>query len=255
MHGDLCRGTGKDAVQVDLLEGRQRAVVKRRGEGGAAGVGDLGVVEVEHLELRQHSSRRRRRHEGGEAPVAERVAKEVEIHQRGPPPQGRRESHQPRVTDGGVGQKEALEPRQGASVQGSGKCRGAMPHLIELPLHDAAICDAGLVALAPALRRRRALEVLYLNDNVFGDEGLAALVAPPPAGALPPPTGGLKKLKKLYLDSTQISDAGCAVLASALDSGALPVLETISLAGISASAAAKKAVHAAVARSSAALPS
>jgi hypothetical protein len=37
------------------------------------------------------------------------------------------------------------------------------------------------------------------NYNPFGDEGLAALVAPPPlpAGALPPPTGVLAKLKKL----------------------------------------------------------
>jgi hypothetical protein len=42
------------------------------------------------------------------------------------------------------------------------------------------------------------------NYNPFGDEGLAALVAPPPlpAGALPPPTGVLAKLKKLYLSSS-----------------------------------------------------
>ena len=63
------------------LERRQRAAVERSGEGGAAGVGDLGVAEVERLELRQPSRRRRRRtcrrrrrHEGGEALVAERVA-------------------------------------------------------------------------------------------------------------------------------------------------------------------------------------
>ena len=39
----------------------------------------------------------------------------------------------------------------------------------------------------------------YKVYNPFGDEGLAALVAPPPlpAGALPPPTGVLAKLKKL----------------------------------------------------------
>eukprot|EP00964_Phaeocystis_antarctica_P104677 scaffold69793_cov55-Phaeocystis_antarctica.AAC.1 len=68
---------------------------------------------------------RRRRHEGGEALVAERVAAETEILQRGQPPQGRREGHQPRVADGGVVQREGLEPRQGASAQGGGQCRGA----------------------------------------------------------------------------------------------------------------------------------
>ena len=79
--------------------------------------------------------------------------------------------------------------------------------------------------------------------NPFGDEGLAALVAPPtspppPAGAPPPPAGGLAKLKELYLSSTQITDAGCAALAAALDSGALPALEQLYLAGIPASTAA-----------------
>ena len=67
--------------------------------------------------------------------------------------------------------------------------------------------------------------------------------------ALPLPTGGLKKLKVLNLEKTQVSDAGCAALAAALDSGALPALEELSLDGIPASAAAKEAVHAALARS------
>ena len=35
--------------------------------------------------------------------VAERIAEDVERPQRGKPPQGRREGHQPRVSDGGVG--------------------------------------------------------------------------------------------------------------------------------------------------------
>ena len=82
--------------------------------------------------------------------------------------------------------------------------------------------------------------------NPFGDEGLAALVAPPPpAGAPPPPAGGLAKLKELYLSSTQITDAGCAALAAALDSGALPALEGLSLYRTLASVAAKTGVHAA----------
>ena len=107
-----------------------------------------------------------------------------------------------------------------------------------------AIGDAGLVALAPALRRRPALEYLTLYGNPLGDEGLAALLAPPPpAGAPPPPTGVLTKLKVLNLARTQVSDAGCATLSAALDSGMLPALERLRLTGTPASAAAKEAVR------------
>ena len=144
----------------------------------------------------------------------------------------------------------------GASALAAALGRSAMPRLEELSLIDAAIGDAGLVALAPALRRLPALECLNLRENPLGHEGIAALVAPPPpAGALPTTTGGLKKLKTLNLNRTQVSDAGCAALASALDSGALPALKVLTLDGIPASAAAKKAVHAALARSTAAFPS
>ena len=113
----------------------------------------------------------------------------------------------------------------------------------------AAINDAALVALAPALRRRPALEELCLWGNPFGDEGLAALVAPPP----PTGTPGLKKLQYLALDGTQVTDAGCAALAAALDSGALPALVTLDLDDIPASAAAKDAVREALAKSRAAV--
>ena len=132
----------------------------------------------------------------------------------------------------------------GASALAAALGRGALARLEYLTLTNAAISDAGLVALAPALRRLPALEDLDLGDNPFGDEGLAALVAPPPAaGALLPPTGGLKKLKALELDRTQVSDAGCATLASALDSGALPALEDVTLDEIPASDAAIAAVY------------
>ena len=124
--------------------------------------------------------------------------------------------------------------------------RGALPRLKILTLGNTAIGDAGLVALAPALRRRPALEGLSLESNPLGDEGLAALVAPPPAAGVPPPTtGGLAKLNWLNLINTQITDAGCATLAAALDSGALPALKELYLDGIPASAAAKAAVYAA----------
>ena len=135
----------------------------------------------------------------------------------------------------------------GASALAAALGRGALPRLKILELHNAAIGDAGLVALAPALRRLPALEDLGLNGNLFGDEGIAALVAPPPAGAPPPPTAGvLTKLKFLYLINTQITDAGCTTLAAALDSGALPALKTLYLNGITASAAAEATVQAAL---------
>ena len=74
-------------MQIEELERRQRAAVERSSEGGAAGVGDLGLVETERVELRQPSGRRRRRtcrrrrrcHEGGEALVTERIATEIEM--------------------------------------------------------------------------------------------------------------------------------------------------------------------------------
>jgi hypothetical protein len=136
----------------------------------------------------------------------------------------------------------------GASALAAALGRGALPRLKVLFLVNATIGDAALVALAPALRRRPALQVLGLIGNPFGDEGLAALVAPPPppAGAPPPPAGGLKKLETLNLSHTQVTDAGCAALAAALGSGALPALDNLNLCDTRlASAAAISAVYAA----------
>eukprot|EP00964_Phaeocystis_antarctica_P117890 scaffold81734_cov66-Phaeocystis_antarctica.AAC.1 len=128
----------------------------------------------------------------------------------------------------------------GASALAAALGRGAVPRLERLALTQAAIGDAGLVALAPALRRLPALKSLDLAGNPLGDEGLAALVAPPPpTGALSTPTGVLKKLKGLYLSDTRVADAGCAALAAAFDRGALPSLVDLDLDHIPASAAAK----------------
>ena len=135
----------------------------------------------------------------------------------------------------------------GASALAAALGRGALPRLKTLVLARAGIGDPGLVALAPALRRLPALVELYLQGNPFGDEGIAALVAPPPlAGALPTTTEGLKNLERLDLQYTRVSDAGCAALESALDSCTLPALEFIKLNGIPASADAKAAVYEAV---------
>ena len=107
------------------------------------------------------------------------------------------------------------------------------------------VCEmhVDFVVCARARARARAAD-LSLASNPFGDEGLAALVAPP-AAAGAPPTGGLAKLDTLYLSRTQITDAGCSTLAAALDSGALPALLSLHLRGIPASAVAKDAVYAA----------
>eukprot|EP00964_Phaeocystis_antarctica_P029694 scaffold16746_cov59-Phaeocystis_antarctica.AAC.1 len=59
---------------------------------------------------------------------------QTEILQRVPLPQGQREGRQPRVAEGGVGQPEVPEPRQGASTQGGGERRGAClahVHIVE----------------------------------------------------------------------------------------------------------------------------
>ena len=114
----------------------------------------------------------------------------------------------------------------GASALAAALGRGALPRLEVLVLNDTGIGDAGLVALAPALRRLPALESLELPINLFGDEALAALVAPPLAGS---PTGGLKKLRTLDFGGTQVTDAGCAAFAAVFESGALPVLTWTSI--------------------------
>ena len=124
-----------------------------------------------------------------------------------------------------------------ASALAAAMGRGALPQLKSLQLSGtglsrAGLSRAGLVALVPALLQRPALEKLILYGNPFGDEGLAALLAPPPpAGALPPPTEVSTKLKIKHLDLsfTQITDTGCAALTAALESGALPSLEKLDL--------------------------
>ena len=148
----------------------------------------------------------------------------------------------PAVTFLGIGGMHVGDA--GASALAAALGQGALPRLKDIELDNAAIGDAGLVALAPALRRLPALEELGLYNNPYGDDGVAALVAPPPpTGAPLPPTGGLKKLKTLDLSDTQVTDAGCATLAAALKSGALPALEFLLLFYIPASDAAKAAVY------------
>jgi len=127
----------------------------------------------------------------------------------------------------------------GASSIAAALGRGAMPRLKGLVLNNARITDAGLAALTPVLQQRHEkLEVLLLNHNPLGDEGLAVLLG-----------GVLTKLIVLDLKKTQVTDAGCAILAAALDSGKLPALENYFLDGVPASDAAKAAVNQALAKS------
>ena len=123
----------------------------------------------------------------------------------------------------------------GASALAAALGRGALPRLKNLALTFADLSDAGLVALAPALRQRPALERLNLSNNPFGNQGLRALVAPPPpADGSPPPTGGLLNLKILAISHTRIEDYpgslsgnGLTDLAAEIDNGALPALEKL----------------------------
>ena len=54
-HSGSRRGAGWGVIKLKHVERRQRAYVQRGDEGGAPGVGDLGVAEVERLELLQPS--------------------------------------------------------------------------------------------------------------------------------------------------------------------------------------------------------
>ena len=131
----------------------------------------------------------------------------------------------------------------GASALSNALGQGALPRLKDLSL-TAAIGDAGLVALAPALRRLPALESLDVAGNPFEDQGLAALVASPPPPGAPPPTttGPLATLKPLDLSDTNITNASCDTLANALKGGALTALKALVLDGTQASEAAQAAV-------------
>ena len=104
-----------------------------------------------------------------------------------------------------------------AQAYGAALDRGAFPKLKHVRLTRSGIGDAGLVALAPALRRRRALREIDLDDNPLGDAGIAALVGPGP--------GSLAALDTLTIRHTAITDAGCAALENALNSGALSQLQ------------------------------
>ena len=108
----------------------------------------------------------------------------------------------------------------GAASLAAALGRGAIPRLRDLLLDFNPIKDAGLVALAPQLRQRPLFADLRLEGCQIGDDGLAALVAPPFSTAF-------KTLLLLDLKRNQISDAGCAKLAEAIRGGALAALQHI----------------------------
>ena len=106
-----------------------------------------------------------------------------------------------------------------------------------LDLRGAGITGAGLVALAlAALQRLPALVLLNLNNNPLGDEGLAALVAPPQkAGTPPPPLECWRSsVRSRALPHPDHRPCGCYALAAAFKNGALPALDTMGLEGIPA---------------------
>ena len=110
---------------------------------------------------------------------------------------------------------------QGAASLASALTEWAVPSLWYLELSsNNHLGDAGLIALAPALRQLPQLQTLALLNNQITDQGLASLLAPPTAGVL-------MKLKTLDLDENQVTDEGCAALAAAIHSGALPMLKRL----------------------------
>jgi hypothetical protein len=64
------------------------------------------------------------------------------------------------------------------------------------------------------------LEILYLNSNQLGDEGMKAF-----SGALS--SGSLASLEKFYLRHNQIGDEGMKAFSGALSSGSLGSLHTL----------------------------
>ena len=97
--------------------------------------------------------------------------------------------------------------------------------------------SAGLAALALPLQQLPMLYQLYLNGNLIGDNGVAALLAPG-AGAWP-------SLVELSLQDNRIGDAGCVAFVSGL-AIAMPALKDLALESNPASLEALAAVDAAV---------
>ena len=118
--------------------------------------------------------------------------------------------------------------------------RGAMPQLKGLGLVQAAISGATLAILTPALRRRPALERLYLERNPITADGVEALVATTLPGHLrrsdeaptSSPREGFARLHTLYISGGHsITSAGHDILVAALASGALPALVRLKIEG------------------------
>ena len=125
------------------------------------------------------------------------------------------------------------------------------------------IGDAGLMALAPALRNKLPrLQKLSLKNNKIGDQGISSLVNPPlrvvdgalmlPAGDLP--AGDLSNLKWLGLSRNHIPDAGCRTLVTAIESNEMPALLGLSMTGLPASEASTRLVEEALQMSIASRP-
>ena len=118
--------------------------------------------------------------------------------------------------------------------------RGAMPQLKGLGLVQAAVSGTTLAILTPALRRRPALERLYLERNPITADGVEALVATTlpehlrRADEAPTssPREGFARLHTLYISGGHfIFSAGYDILVAALAGGALPALVRLKIEG------------------------
>jgi len=101
-----------------------------------------------------------------------------------------------------------------------------LPKLKILSLDDNNIGDAGLIALAPALRGMAKLERLYLYGNNISDQGVGALVAKPASSVA---SSVFPSLSYLFLDGNQITNKGMKKLKLGLTNGAMPALRVLNL--------------------------
>ena len=135
LHGVLRFLARRVEVQRELLERRQRPTAQGGGERGAAGVGDLVVVEVQQLERLERAC-------GGlrQLPKLERLY-----------------LYGNQITDQGVVSLLLVAP----------PTAGVLPSLHTLDLSSNQITDEGCAALASALRGGAlpALKDLFLDDN------------------------------------------------------------------------------------------
>ena len=110
----------------------------------------------------------------------------------------------------------------GAEALSAALSRGALPHLQRLNLNNNPLGNQGITALAPALRKQRALCDVDLMACNISDKGVAAMCA----GLV---KGDFGLLHMVDLTNNKVTEQGCASLLSCLEQGWLPSLYSVHL--------------------------